>query len=219
LVAYRLKFGERLFGDVEAQSAVGRGDPDITREIDGGGAGGARHGLRRRVERDLLGLRVDLGEAAVAALDRRARVEPQIAVLVAYDPMAAGGKALDVGHAELLHRPGLGVDLRHGGVVARQTVGDPQVTIEIGLHVVYPDHTVEIGRRAEHPVAAVIRGLRRAIARLLRKVVLLEHHARGLALRPFRQRDLHRAFARAAGAGEIGRQLLLVEVDVGRALV
>ena len=28
----------------------------------------------------------------------------------------------------------------------------------------HPGHTVEIGRRAEHPVAAVIRGLRRAVA-------------------------------------------------------
>jgi len=57
-------------------------------------------------------------------------------------PWLPAAKASDVVQAKLLHGAGLGVDPCNRGVVARQTVGDPQIAVEIGLGIVRADHAV-----------------------------------------------------------------------------
>src|SRR5947207_10674595 len=69
----------------------------------------------------------------------------------------------------------------------------------------------------ERPVAAVVRGRIRTI--LLGEIVFPEHGARGLARRTRAKLDLHRAFAGATRARQIGRQFLLVKFDVRCTLV
>ncbi len=64
----------------------------------------------RDIDVELLGLGIELGEPAMPALDMGADVEPQDAVLVAHDAVAAGDDAAAIRHREMLHRAGLGVD-------------------------------------------------------------------------------------------------------------
>src|SRR6185436_5863669 len=63
----RLEFGEAFVHRIEAQRTdVGRHrDEALAVDVDGGGATGARHALRRQVDGDLVGARVDAGKTAV----------------------------------------------------------------------------------------------------------------------------------------------------------
>ena len=62
---------------------------------------------------------IDAAEAAMPARHVRAGVEPEDAVLVAGDAVAAGRDAAEVVDLEILDRAGLGVDPGDRGVAAR----------------------------------------------------------------------------------------------------
>ena len=147
------------------------------------------------------------------ALHMGADVEPQDAVLVADDAVASGHDAAAIRHREMFHRAGLGVDPGVGRDAAGTRVDDPDVAVEIGGRVVHAGHVSAFGRRAEHPVAAVV-GL--DVIVLGREVVFPHDNARSLAGRARPQIEPHRALARSARPREIGGEFLLVKVDIGR---
>ena len=217
LVGDRFEFGERLLRNIEAQCPVRRGHPHMAFQIDVQGTGRSRHRLGRDIDVDLFAPRIDLAQSPVHASDVGARVEPERPVFVARHAVAAGSEASDIVEAKLLHGAGLSIDPCNRGVVARQAVGDPQIAVEIGLRIVHADHAVELRRRSERPVAAVVRGRIRTI--LLGEIVFPEHGARRLARWTRAKLDLHRAFAGATRARQIDRQFLLVKFDVRRAFV
>ena len=86
---HRLEVGELLGLRIEAHDAVRRRGPDLALAVDvhGHGAAERRHGLRRLVDGDLLGLDVELAEAAAARID----VEPEVAFGVAGEAVRGRG--------------------------------------------------------------------------------------------------------------------------------
>ena len=211
LVGHRFELGELLLLDVEAQRAVRRGHPDIAVEIGVDRAGGAGGRARRQIDHDFLVLGIDAAEAAMAARDVRAGVEPHHAVLVAGDAVGAGRDAALVVKLEMLHRAGLAVDLGDRGVGAGVAEGDPDVAVEIHLRVMHARHVMHFARACRATSRAVVGAV---VAAFHREVVFLDDDARRFAGRPRPQLELHRAFARTARAGEIGGELLLMEFDI-----
>ena len=196
---------------IELQHAIRRRGPDLALAVDveRHGAAERRHVLRRLVDGDLLGLRIELAEAAAARID----VEPEIALPVAREPVGIGGAAVGAVDLEEFHLAGLGVDASDRDVLVGRVRGEPDVAVEI--HAAVMGHEAELGGRAERPVRAVIDGGRGADAGvgIERNVIERPHRARRFAGRPRPVLDLHRAFARAAHLGEIGGELLLVDID------
>ena len=82
-----------------------------------------------------------------------------------------------------------------------------------------PSAPLVLGGRAERPVAAVVGGLPAGRAGSIGKSYSLNTTRAASPVGRGAQLELHRAFAGSARAGEIGRELLLVEVDVRLGLV
>src|SRR5262249_19649246 len=144
--SHRLEVGELLGDRVESNDAIRRRSPDLALAVDieGNRAAEWRHGLRRLVNADLLGLHVELAEAAAAGID----VEPQIAIAVAGEAVCRGGElavlALDL---EVLHFPGLAVDLADGH--PRIRVVDGVIEIAVETHGPVMGKLAELGRGAQ----------------------------------------------------------------------
>ncbi len=129
--------------------------------------------------------------------------------------MGLSGEPVGSGDLEKLHLPARGVDPADGGALVRDVAGEPELAVEIEPRVVDAPARDQHGRRAERPVAAVVLHEvgGQARVRIERHVIFLEHDARRLAGRARIGLDLHGALAGAAGAREIGRQLLLVMIQ------
>ena len=124
-IGHRFELGEFLVLDVEPQRAVRRRDPNVAVQVGIQSSRRAGHRLRRNIDRDLLGLGIDLGEAAAAALHVRSGIEPEHAVFISGDPVGADGDALLIVELEMFYRAGFAVDARDGGFEAGMRVGDP----------------------------------------------------------------------------------------------
>src|SRR5262245_25107758 len=100
------------------QRAVGRGDPDFPLRVgvDGDGAAGRRHALRRYIDVDLLGLGIDAAEAAAAGIG----IEPEDALVIAYDAVGVRCEAALRSDLVELGLTGLGVDPADSGLVVRR---------------------------------------------------------------------------------------------------
>src|SRR5262249_5907335 len=154
LVGDRLELGEGLGAGIEAQRAIGRRRPDpaLAVVVDGGGAAGRRHALRREVDVDALGLGIEPADAATAVVE----VEPDSALRVAGHAVGLRGEAVDRVHLEQLHLAGRRIDLADRGAPIRDVAGEPELAVEIEPGVVHAPARNHHGRRAERPVAAVV---------------------------------------------------------------
>ena len=165
--------------------------------------------MRRLVDGDLLGLGIELAEAAAARID----VEPEIALAVHREPVRVGGAAVGAVDLEEFHVAGLGVDAADGDELVGRVRGKPEIAVKIHAAIVLQQRDARRG--PERPIRAVVGLLTCADAdvRILRDIVGGPHHARGVARRPRPLRDLDRALARPAHLGEVGGELLLIELD------
>ena len=216
LVGHRFELGEFLFFDIEPQRPVGRRNPDVAVQVGVQSSSRSGHGLGREIDSDLFGFGIDPAETAAAALHVRSGIEPEDAVFIPGDAVGAGGDVSLIVELEILHRAGLAIDAGDGGFHAGMGESDPDVSVEVHLRIMHAGDMVHAGLGPERPIAA-IHGCRVAVFH--REVVFLEHDARRFTGRARAQLELHRAFARASRAGEISRQFLLVELDIGRRLV
>src|SRR5262249_58410117 len=71
LVGDGCELGEGLARGIEPQRSVGRGRPNpaFAIVVDGGGAAGRRHSLRRHIDVDALGLWIEATQTAAAVVD------------------------------------------------------------------------------------------------------------------------------------------------------
>ncbi len=167
--------------------------------------------LRRHIDVDALGLRVEAAQTAAAVVD----VEPDDAVRVPRHAVGLRGETVHGRHLEQLDLAGLAIDLADGGAPVGDVAGKPELAVEIEPGIVHAPARDEDRRRSERPIAAVVlhEVARQARVRVERHVVLLEHDARRLAGGTRIGGELHGAFARSERAREIGRQFLLVVVE------
>src|SRR5262252_8949594 len=213
LVGDGFELGEGLGRGIEPQRSVRRGRPDpaFAVVVDGGGAAGRRHSLRRHIDVDALALGIEAAQTAAAVVD----VEPDDAVWGPGHAVGLRGETVHSRHLEQLDLAGLAIDLADGGAAVRDVAGEPELPVEIEPGVMHAPARDEDGRRAERPIAAVVlhEVVRQARVRIERHVVLLEHDARRLPGRTRIGRKPHGAFAGSARAREIGRQFLLMVVE------
>ena len=179
LVGLRLEVGEALGLGVEAHGAVRRRGPDLALavDIDRDRAAERRHVGRGHVDVDLLGLGIELAQAAAAGID----VEPEIALLVARQPMGVGREPVVAGHLEQLDLAGLGVDAADRGEAIGIVRREPEIAVEI--HAAVMGDEADLGGRPHGPVGAVVGLVLGADAGLRheRQVVELPHRASGFA--------------------------------------
>src|SRR4029077_765962 len=153
---------------------------------------------------DLLGLGLELAEAAAARID----VEPEVAIGVAGQAVGGrGGRAVPLVDLQVLDRSGLAVDLADGDDLVGGVDGVIKVAVE--AHAAVVGQLTDPGGGAEVPIGAVIGvvfGLGSdADIGIERQVIGRPHHPGGFAGRSRTVLELHRSFARSACACQIGR--------------
>src|SRR4029077_2217408 len=116
---------------------------------------------------------------------------------------------------EQLDLAGLAVDAADRDEAIRIVRREPEIAVEI--HPAVMGDEAELGSRPPRPVGAVVGLVGGADAGLRHhgKVVELPHDTGGVAARSGAWCELERALARSARTGEIGRKLLLIELDDG----
>src|SRR5262249_11132980 len=179
-------------------------------------SGGAGDGLCWAVLGVLVGFGIELREAAATALYVRSCIEPENAVFIAGNAVRASSYASLVVELEIFNRAGLAINAGDRSFETGVRKGDPDVPVKVHLRIMDTGDMVHTGLCAEGPVAAVHR---RCMTVLHREVIFLDHCTRRFAGGTRAKLEFHRAFAWAARPSEIGRQFLLVKVDIGRRLV